>query len=255
MAEEKSRSPAYPALDLGEAVEKAERMWENSKDKFIPVESAIIDWGYKSKTGTGAVIVAALRYYGLIQDQGIGEARKIGLTELAKKIVLDKQPESLERKKALYESALNPKVFRTLWELYPGGKVSDATLTTILMRDLKFYDDGAKGVIKNFRKTIEFASLNDENVLNFNQQPFTNDSKPVEGAMMTSVAMNSETQNTSQIQTSRMEFPYVLRGKQTKFAIEFPSPMNKSEWGKLKDKMSLFLDDFFLDADEQKNDN
>src|ERR1700685_221087 len=67
------RSPAYPALSIKQAIDKAQALY-NAEGKYpAPMPSAYRAWGYGEKSSGARLTRAALRYFGLISIDGDGE--------------------------------------------------------------------------------------------------------------------------------------------------------------------------------------
>jgi hypothetical protein len=105
--------------------------------------------------------VAALKKFGLLEDQGSGDKRQARLTPLALQIVLDERPDSEERRAAIREAALNPTIHAELWDEFGGSLPSDVNLRYKLRGERGFTDSAANELIEEFRRTIAFAGLED----------------------------------------------------------------------------------------------
>lgn len=153
----RNRSPNYPAFDLEKAVEWAALLYKEATIHLIPVAAAHKLWGYE--TSSGNLCVAALRAYGLAKTEGSSEKRKIRVSDLGRRIVL----EAPDRPQLLQKAAVSPMIHAELWGLYEdSGVPPDATIRAYLLfeRDRKrFNEDAVDDVIERFRKTISFAKL------------------------------------------------------------------------------------------------
>ena len=156
------RSPAFPFIPLNKALDRAEvfRVAEGGRPKhFSPLVSACRAWGIGVKTGVGIQTIAALGHFGLFEFEGSGEHRSARLTDLALRILLDKQPMSLERDGLIRSAALAPRIHAELRQKWPDGLPSDPTVETYLVRDRGFSESGARDLIAQFKETIAFAKL------------------------------------------------------------------------------------------------
>src|SRR5207253_10235130 len=70
------RSPSYPGIDLATAIERARTMFEHEHRSAAHVDVLYSHWGHKPKSGAGGVVLAALKKYGLITDDGSGANRR-----------------------------------------------------------------------------------------------------------------------------------------------------------------------------------
>ena len=164
-----ARSPSYPDLDLREAIEKAQVVWDRESRNLAPVTTIQEHWGYRANTGPALRAVAALKKFGLLEDQGRGDTRQARLTDLAESIILDKREPSTERDAAIRNAALTPPIHADLWEKYQGNLPSDATLQFVLTKNLRFSPRGAEALIKEFSATIAFAKLERADIIASNE--------------------------------------------------------------------------------------
>lgn len=155
-----ARGPAYPYLNLERAVEKAVIVAEKgaARQKMAP-ETFYSLWGMGAKSSSSRQSMAALNQYNLVEYVGTGRDRRVQLTELALRIVLDKRPNSAEKIAAIQEAALGPNIFRELHDKYAPFLPDDVIMETFLTLDRAFSDDAAKTVVKHFRDTIVYSGL------------------------------------------------------------------------------------------------
>ena len=156
------RSPAFPFISLQRALDRAEavRVAEGGRPRhFAPLSAVARSWGMGIKTGPMIQSIAALGHFGLFEFQGGGEHRAARLTDLALRILLDKQPISPERDQLIQQVALTPRVHAELWQRWQAALPSDATLETYLVRDRGFSESGARDLMAEYKATIGFAKL------------------------------------------------------------------------------------------------
>ncbi len=155
----RDRSPAYPAVDLSQAIDRASALYQAERKNPAPINAILHHWGYSPGSGRGLVTLAALKQFGLLADEGSGERRQARLSPKALRIILDAHDDSLERREAIREAALEPKIHRELWEKYEGDLPSDPTLRTHLSLERNFTDRAVRSFIPQFRRTVAFAEL------------------------------------------------------------------------------------------------
>ena len=172
----KHRSKGYPFITLAEAIEKAKQLYESERFNFVPSDVVLRNcWNLSPLGSTGRRTIAALGHYGLIEDQGTKEHRRVRLNGLARRIILDDRPNSKEREAALQEAALNPSLFREIWERLGPELPSDGTLTHELKMNHGFNPDFVGLFIETFRATVEFANLSESNFLSEEDNDITDD--------------------------------------------------------------------------------
>jgi hypothetical protein len=154
------RGPAYPYVNLERAIEKATIIAEKGAARQkMPPETFYKLWGMGAKSSASRQTMAALNYYDLVEYVGRGSDRKVQLTELALRIVLDKQPNSAARRDAIQKAALEPPIFRELHDRYAPFLPDDVVIETFLKLERAFSDDAALVTIKHFRDTMSYAGL------------------------------------------------------------------------------------------------
>lgn len=155
----RGRSPSYPAIDLETAIQRAGVLWDKERQHAASVDTIVKHWGYKSLNGPASLSLAALKKFGLVEDEGSGTARTARLTGLAVDILAN--PDTRKRETATQRAALNPTIHRELWDAYGATPPSDDQLEWELTRQRNFTPTGAKEFIPEYRDTIRYAKLAD----------------------------------------------------------------------------------------------
>lgn len=155
----KGRSPAYPAINLKIAIEKAKALYDAEGKYAAPMPSAFSAWGYGAKSSGGRDTRSALRYFGLIVIEGDGETGKVKLTEDALRVLLDERENQSEKKAIIRRMALNPAIHKKLLERFPAGIKSDATVEHYLVFEGGYNKSAAGEVVAEFKETADFAEL------------------------------------------------------------------------------------------------
>jgi hypothetical protein len=148
----RTRSPNYPALPLKEASELAQALWKQEKRTTVAVEVAARAWGYSSLSGPARVRLAALKRYGLLEEDRQG----VRVSELGMRLALEPRG-SEPYQRALREAAFRPELFRQLQESH--REASDEALRSHLIFDRQFSEAGARMAIRAFRETLAVAGV------------------------------------------------------------------------------------------------
>lgn len=161
-AKKRLRSPAYPYSSLKIAIERAKTFYDREGRNSAPVTVAATHWGYEAKSSGGTQTAAALMSFGLMQDEGTGNKRKLKLTQNALKILLDTRTDSSERDGLIKQAALAPKVHKQIWTKWGTG-ISDENLRHALVFEWEppFNENAVDGFIREYRDTIAFAKLSE----------------------------------------------------------------------------------------------
>ena len=153
------RSPNYPGIDLGEAIEASQAVYQRFQRGEFTLEDAAKAWGYTSASGPVRVKLAALRQYGLIDGKKGGKPR---LSRQALTFILRNRA-SREYIDALKQSALAPPLIGEVHRLKGGA--SDAAIREYLIMDRNFTDDGAQKFVDVYKATIRLASVDDDSII------------------------------------------------------------------------------------------
>lgn len=157
----RTRSPAYPYLALPEALDRTAQLRRAEGRHAVSVSVAMQHWGYKAESSTGYSCIAALKKFGLVDEEGVGEHREVRLSALALAILLDGDNGSLERAAALRTAALNPRIHAELWERYGPELPSDQTLRRFLLLEKNFNEASVDEFVAEYRATIAYAGLSE----------------------------------------------------------------------------------------------
>lgn len=237
----RSRSPSYPVCDLKTAIEKTKEFYsvEGFNDAIIDV--AVQCWGFNSGSGSGYRMIAALLNYGLFEDEGSGKNRKVRLTELGKEIVIDEREDSKERIEAIRKAALNPPIYRKLYEKWGISLPSDANMKFFLIKELGFNNKKVERFIKDFRSTIEFAKFdNTSEHKNITDRKEDNPSEISKFQHLKQQTTNSNSYSGSD-SVEILEIPIpLISGKRAILSI--PIPLTKTDFTLIKSLISTYLD-------------
>jgi hypothetical protein len=153
------RSVNYPLVTLEAATERARQLWASIGANRVPIPAAGAAWGYAEKSSGLRSTVSALKQYGLLQDIGEGGKRHIRLTDRAVDLLIE-APGSPKYADALKAAALSPKIYREIFDRFPGGlPAQDHAIGNFLLRDRQFNRKSVTRFIAGLRADIQFAGL------------------------------------------------------------------------------------------------
>jgi hypothetical protein len=154
-AQTRQSSPRFPFIGLTKAIQRAEQLREAAGANFVPMEQLREIWGYAPKSSGGDQTVAALGYYGLLEETGSGDGRRLKLSDMAVRYLRDERPEV--RQQLAGQMALAPKVMQNLWNLWGWEPPTNpAVARSILKNDLNFSDTAAAQVLDVYRANLQF---------------------------------------------------------------------------------------------------
>lgn len=165
------RSPNYPIFPIEKAIELANALFKSQARYQVPAEVAAKDWNISPKSSYLSQHVAAMSSYKLIDIEGEKDSRKVKISDLAFKIIIDTRPDSEDRKFLIAEAALNPAIFRNIYEKYPSGLPSDHALRYDLLTEYKFNPDSVDDFIKIMKQTFDFANIYKSGIIGDKNKP------------------------------------------------------------------------------------
>lgn len=159
----RERSPSFPFIPLAKAVDRARAMADTHKRSPARLSMVGETWGYAPKSSGLLQTVSALKAFGLLEDVGRGEERKLQLSELAWRLLHDTRSGSKEQ--AIKEAALRPKMIAEYVTQWLPSRPSDSHCVSELHLDRGFSQASAELFLKVFDETIAFANLKSHDTL------------------------------------------------------------------------------------------
>ncbi len=154
-----ARGPAYPFVNLERAVEFASKAFLYSRRSPTQADSLIRDaWNYSPTSSGSQKTLAALKYFGLLEDVDGSDGRLMRVSDRAYRILVD-DSKSPERRQALRDAALSPKAYLLCWNRW-GADMPPSMRSTLIFDD-GFIESTVDGFISDYKKSIEFAGLMD----------------------------------------------------------------------------------------------
>jgi hypothetical protein len=156
---ESSRSPEYPYIDLGEAIERTKLIFNKEKTHFAHKEVVATALGYQGLNGASNRMISALGKYGLLDETN----NQYRVSDSALSIIKNTtgHPERVHTIRAV---ALKPSVFNDLYTRYGFNLPSDHNIKSYLT--LKgFNETAAERVVVIFRNTMELLEEEEARLL------------------------------------------------------------------------------------------
>jgi hypothetical protein len=153
---QRDRSPAYPNIPLKAAIERLVEFDAHFKRSPARPEKIGDAWGIKGKAYVDRT-TAALRYYGLLEYQGVGKDRHITTSDWGKAYLRSAQEET--KRTVIKKAALLPKQIAFFWNQWGTDRPADAACLDELMFKHRFGEAGARDFLKVYDATIAYAGL------------------------------------------------------------------------------------------------
>ena len=153
----KDRSPSFPFISLPKALDRAEALNSAHRREAARLVAVGQTWGYAPKSSGLLQTVAALKQFGLLEDLGSGDDRKVMLTDLARRVLIDTRPGA--REQAIREAARRPRLIAEYLLRWVPERPSDSHCLSELHLDRGFTAEAARLFLKVFDETVSFAHL------------------------------------------------------------------------------------------------
>lgn len=153
----KERSPSFPFIPLEKALQRLKTLYDNHRREPARLTAIGTTWGYKAKSSGLQQTVAALKQFGLVDDTGSGEDRKIQISELGRRILMDERPGA--REAAILEAANKPRLIAEYVAKWVPERPSDAHCISELQLDRGFTEEAAHSFLRVFDHTVAFAQI------------------------------------------------------------------------------------------------
>ena len=162
-AVKRTRSPAYPAIALPQAMDLLGVIFRSFQSHPAPMEAVGEAVGMKAGGSSLNVRLAALKKYGLIDELGDTKSggKSYRISALGKDLAVLPQA-SAEHAEALRKAALMPVIYEALWTRFGPELPADSLIRAYLVRERNFNAHQVDGAIADFRATIEYAGLTKE---------------------------------------------------------------------------------------------
>jgi len=150
----KQSSPRYPFISLTKALERAEQLRKVAGTNMAFAADARASWGYAPKSSGGDQTIAALSYYGLLEDSGSGDARKVKLSDNAIRYLRDERPEVRAELSAKF--VMLPKAMQRLWEEWKHEPPAENIARSLLKNDMGYSDWAAGELLEIYKDNLQF---------------------------------------------------------------------------------------------------
>lgn len=152
------RSPEFPFIPLNEALPKVEQLITANQRHPARIKTLAPLWNYSAASSSFLRVVAALRAFGLVEDTGSGDDRKVAVTDLGMRIVSDKRPGA--REAAIRNAFANCAILNDYRQKWGNKRPSDDVCISDLTLDNGFTDQAARKFISVYDDSVAFVEAN-----------------------------------------------------------------------------------------------
>jgi hypothetical protein len=147
----------FPFINLAKSLERGKAIFENDKGgKGLKMPVAFSAWGYSDKSSGGFQTVAALKAYGLLEDEGANDDRSVKLTMEARQYCQSGLDD--DRAKLCENFAARPPLMSHLLEHWGRGTVADPVARTYLKTGVGLNEQSARSALGIYKDNLSFIS-------------------------------------------------------------------------------------------------
>ncbi len=239
----------FPFAPLPKAIERARELYKVANGHDVPFTTATKAWGYAEKSSGASQTAAALKSFGLLEDIGGADVRKVKLSDDAIKIIRDPRDISPDRDKLVRDAAMRPPIHKTIFNKYNGLPPSDEAFKAYLLLDLGLKDEVVSDFMREFAATMSYAKISD---LSSIQDMIGLSTDPEEDAEETSSSANAPPAAAALPVSSALTLSSRLTAhpgqRQEVFGLDegdvtltFPANLSAASYEDLEDHLALFL--------------
>ncbi len=241
----KDRSPSFPFIPLKTAIERLEAFEKTFGRHPTPAGKVGLAWGMKEKSSQADQTLAALKSFGLLKYEGMGDARHAVLTDEGRNYL--RAHHDSKKKEILKTCALRPKIIRKFWAGWGADRPLDAIALDKLIDD-GFSDGGARNFLKVYDETTAFAGLSASDKVDLEAG---NDDEENEGGDTSEKPLLPHETKVKKIMPGERELTTGLLSKDANFRLVVSGPIGVKEIERLIQKLEL--DKEILAAPEAEN--
>jgi len=245
-AGQRDRSPGYPVVSLEMALQRLAEFEAHFKRSGARAEKVGDAWGIAAKPYAGR-IVAALRYYGILDYQGSGTDRIVVVSDEGREYLRAQQEDT--KQEVIREAALRPTAIAKFWSKWGVDHPADAARLDELILDNGFSEAGARHFLKVYDATISYAKLSDSDKM-VSYEPSQAAMATVGNATVgpnanpTSAARQPLDESPTSVQYPNAKSPMlqeIFNLDEGPVTLSFPSELSGESYEDLKDQLELFL--------------
>lgn len=150
----RERSPLFPYVGLEQSIEYSEQLFSKARRSVVRLSDAAMIWGHSPTSSSVLRIVAALTTFGLAEDSGSGDERKVQISELALRILEDDRVGAKEEGKR--EAAAKAHIIVDVHSKWGDERPSDPIALSALKFDFGFGSSAAKRFLRVYDNTVPF---------------------------------------------------------------------------------------------------
>jgi hypothetical protein len=147
----------YPFIKLEAALGRAKELFDAAGEHPVTVPDAFQTWKYSEKSSGGNQTISALKMYGILDDSGYNEQRRLFFTPNGLRYFRDEREEVLANLKCVF--ALSPPLMQSLWAKWGTTAPADNIARSYLKIDLGMSEQSTRSALGIYKENLDFAEL------------------------------------------------------------------------------------------------
>lgn len=248
------RSPEFPFIPLNEAIPKVRQLLDANQRHPARIKTLATLWDYSAASSSFLRIVAALRVFGLVEETGSGDDRKISVSDLGTRIVSDTRPGA--REACIQKAFESCAILNDYHQRWGKRRPSDTACISELTLDNGFTPTAARKFISVYDDSVAFLEAHGGDGENLDEETPPSDSAPGQStfAQTPASATTHQTQTPpiktrAGVEMTEATYP-IAEGKCT---LVYPKGISPKSAQRLKKWLDLMLEDVNDIATTQPN--
>lgn len=163
MTNKRKRSPSYPYISMQKGVNYLSLFYQEHTNNFVPVDLAMKTMDLTPTSSTSNRIVSSMIDYGIIEDEGVKDQKRIRVTPLGMRLLKETRDDLIRNYRR--QATLNEGMMKTAFEEWKNQLPSNVTMKSVLELDWDFTERAALRFIKVIRDNYQYAKLDTYNYL------------------------------------------------------------------------------------------
>jgi hypothetical protein len=154
---QRDRSPPYPFISLKAAIDRLVTLEKYFGRHKAPAVKAGLAWDMNEKSSQAFQTLAAMKYFGLVDYEGVGDERVASITDDGRNYLRAQQGQV--KQEILKRIALKPAQIALYWERWGADRPPSPVCLDELVLKGKYTESAAKTFLNVYDETIAYAGL------------------------------------------------------------------------------------------------
>jgi hypothetical protein len=236
---------------MNEGEQLLEKFYRKNYDNYVPIILAYKSLDLNPNSSTTNRTVSSLMDYGVIEDEGVKEDKKVKITNLGIQLIKEnRESRVMELRRKI---VLNDEMMSTVFEKFKQSLPGEEAMMSVLTLDLGFTDRAAVRFIKVIRENYAYADLENYNPLAKNGKLISPESElPFEEPKPEKEKEKEQSKNYDYREKDRqlMKFPIPVNGGKQFAYIILPSKLTQKDAELIQNAVKMYSEYFVKENDD-----